>query len=121
MTRLVVVGASAGGVEALKEVVSGSAPASTDRVLPLHEIAAAVVELLSSLAPQELVSENEGDDMTLETRYAARDRGALSGPDPPGTTSRLSCPAVLEGEGGSVEEQAEPIRRVLPEGDDRGE
>jgi len=64
-----------------------------DRVLPVHEIAPAVVELLSSLSQEEPVSENERNEMNLETSFAALDQSALSGADPPGESSRLSCPA----------------------------
>lgn len=64
-----------------------------DRVLPVHEIAPAVVELLSSLSQEDAVSNNERKDMSLETSFAALDQSALSGSDPPGEPSRLSCPA----------------------------
>ena len=39
------------------------------------------------------MSDNDRREMTLETSYAALDRDALSATDPPGTSSRLSCPA----------------------------
>lgn len=64
-----------------------------DRVLPVGEIAPAVVELLSSLSQEEPVSENDPKEMSLETSYAALDVDALGATDPPGEPSRLACPA----------------------------
>jgi two-component system chemotaxis response regulator CheB len=64
-----------------------------DRVLPLGEIASAVVQSLSSLSQEEPVSENDRQEMSLETSFAALDRNAVSASTPPGSPSSFSCPA----------------------------
>ena len=64
-----------------------------DRVLPVAEIAPAVVEMLANLSQEDAVSDNDRKEMTLETSYAALERNAITGTDPPGEPSRMSCPA----------------------------
>lgn len=64
-----------------------------DRVLPADEIPRVVVELVSRLSEEGPVSDNDRKEMSLETSYAALEQSALAATDPPGRSSRLSCPA----------------------------
>jgi two-component system chemotaxis response regulator CheB len=64
-----------------------------DRVVPLDRIADEVARAVDRLPQEDDVSENEREEMTLETSFAALDRGAIEGGLPPGQSSALSCPA----------------------------
>jgi two-component system, chemotaxis family, protein-glutamate methylesterase/glutaminase len=64
-----------------------------DRVLPATAIAPAIVKAVQRLSQEAPVSENERDEMALETRYAELDRDTVEQWDPPGTPSPFSCPA----------------------------
>jgi two-component system chemotaxis response regulator CheB len=56
------------------------------------QIAPVTVELLADLSEEVIVSENGGNDMNVETRYAMLDRDAIERAGPPGNTSDFSCP-----------------------------
>jgi two-component system chemotaxis response regulator CheB len=64
-----------------------------DRVLPLDSIAAAVAEAVEHLSREASLRDNSGDEMSLETEYAALEADALDRDGPPGEPSPFSCPA----------------------------
>jgi two-component system chemotaxis response regulator CheB len=64
-----------------------------DGVLPVGEIGPAVTEIVRRLSEEGSVRENEQEEMSLETRYAALDRETVERAEPPGEPSRFSCPA----------------------------
>ncbi|HKS77506.1 MAG TPA: chemotaxis protein CheB [Gaiellaceae bacterium] len=72
------------------ETVSRDHP---DRVLPLADLAAAVTAAVRRLSEEAPMSENDGDEMTLETEYAALDAETLDRDAPPGESSVFACPA----------------------------
>jgi two-component system, chemotaxis family, protein-glutamate methylesterase/glutaminase len=72
------------------ETVSRDHP---DRVLPLAELAAAVTTAVRRLSKEVPMSENDGDEMSLETEYATLDAEALERDGPPGDSSPYACPA----------------------------
>ncbi len=61
-----------------------------DRVLPLHQVAAALVELVHTPVPQQEASVPERLD--TETGIAGMDPAALQSDDRPGTPAGYSCP-----------------------------
>ncbi|HET8752220.1 MAG TPA: chemotaxis protein CheB [Gaiellaceae bacterium] len=63
-----------------------------DRVLPLAELAAAVTRAVQRLSEEAPMSENGGDEMSLETEYATLDADAIERDGPPGTPSAFGCP-----------------------------
>lgn len=112
-----VAGASAVGarggcvlVQSPDEALFSSMPAETvsrdhpDRVLPVAELADAVTEAVRRLSKEDPMSDNDGDEMTLETEYATLDPGAIERDGPPGESSVYSCPAC----GGVLWELEEP-------------
>jgi two-component system chemotaxis response regulator CheB len=72
------------------ETVSHDHP---DRVLPLAELAAAVTAAVQHLSEEAPMSQNGGDEMSLETEYAMLDAEMLERDTPPGDSSVYSCPA----------------------------
>jgi two-component system chemotaxis response regulator CheB len=64
-----------------------------DCVVPTDRIAAAVAEAVENPPPDRTVSDNGGDEMSLETSFAELDRETLELFEPPGTPSAFSCPA----------------------------
>lgn len=99
---VVVVRASAGGVDALKTLAAGlprDLPANTiahddsDRVLPLRAIPPAIAKLVEELTRAPAVSDSEREDMSLETSHAALEPDAADRPLAPGEPSAFSCPA----------------------------
>jgi two-component system chemotaxis response regulator CheB len=101
-----VAGASAVGgrggcvvVQSPDEALFPSMPSETvsrdhpDRVLPLAELAPAVTAAVRRLSEEAPMSENGGDDMSLETEYATLDAEMLERDAPPGESSVYSCPA----------------------------
>lgn len=72
------------------ETVSRDHP---DRVLPLAELAPAITNAVRRLSEEVPMSENDGDEMSLETKYATLDAGVLERYAPPGESSGYSCPA----------------------------
>ena len=74
-------------------------PASTihrdhpDRVLPVGEIAGAVTAAVRNLSEEASVSENDRDEMSIETSYAQLDEETIERSSPPGDPSAFSCPA----------------------------
>jgi two-component system chemotaxis response regulator CheB len=64
-----------------------------DRVLPLDQLAGAVTAAVQRLSKEAPLSENGGDEMTLETEYATLDPDAIERDRPPGTPSAYGCPA----------------------------
>jgi two-component system chemotaxis response regulator CheB len=73
-------------------------PASTLRlddpsaVLPLREVAPAIVAAVARLTEGGPVREN-GDEMSIETEYAALDAETIGADGPPGVPSPFACPA----------------------------
>jgi two-component system chemotaxis response regulator CheB len=63
-----------------------------DRVLPLAELAAAITTAVRRLSEEATMSDNEGEEMNLETEYATLDAEALERDGPPGQPSVYSCP-----------------------------
>jgi two-component system, chemotaxis family, protein-glutamate methylesterase/glutaminase len=101
-----VAGASAVGarggcvvVQSPDDALFPSMPAATvsrdhpDRVLPLDEVAAAVTHAVQRLSEEAPMSENGGDEMSLETEYATLDPHAIERDGPPGEPSAFGCPA----------------------------
>jgi two-component system chemotaxis response regulator CheB len=72
------------------ETVSRDHP---DRVLPLAELAEAVTNAVRHLSEEVPMSENGGDEMSLETEYAMLDPDAIEPAGPPGMPSAFGCPA----------------------------
>jgi two-component system chemotaxis response regulator CheB len=64
-----------------------------DRVLPLAELAGAITAAVRRLSEEVPMSENDGDEMSLETEYATLDAETLQRDSPPGESSVFSCPA----------------------------
>jgi two-component system chemotaxis response regulator CheB len=64
-----------------------------DRILPLAELATAVANAVRRLSEEVPMSENGGDEMSLETEYATLDAEMLERDAPPGESSVFSCPA----------------------------
>jgi two-component system chemotaxis response regulator CheB len=64
-----------------------------NRVLPLAELPAAVAAAVDALSREEPMGENDRDEMSVETDYAALEDGALERPSPPGESSVFSCPS----------------------------
>lgn len=101
-----VAGASAVGarggcvfVQSPRDALFPSMPSETvsrdhpDRVLPLDELAAAVTTAVQHLSEEVPMSENGGDEMSLETEYATLDPDAIERDGPPGEPSSFGCPA----------------------------
>jgi two-component system chemotaxis response regulator CheB len=63
-----------------------------DRVLPLADLAAAVTAAVRHLSEEAPMSENGGQEMSLETEYATLDPGAIDREGPPGEPSAFGCP-----------------------------
>lgn len=72
------------------ETVSRDHP---DRVLPLAELATAITAAVRRLSEEVPMSENGGDEMSLETEYATLDAEMLERDGPPGDSSPYACPA----------------------------
>jgi two-component system chemotaxis response regulator CheB len=72
------------------ETVSRDHP---DRVLPLAELATAITSAVRRLSEEVPMSDNGGDEMSLETEYATLDAEMLERDAPPGDSSVYSCPA----------------------------
>jgi two-component system, chemotaxis family, protein-glutamate methylesterase/glutaminase len=70
--------------------ISGDHP---NRILPLVEIAPAVVETLEGLSEKTPISHNGSYEMSLETSYSTLDRETVARSRPPGVPSGFSCPA----------------------------
>jgi two-component system chemotaxis response regulator CheB len=64
-----------------------------DRVLPLDELAPAITAAVKRLSKEAPMSQNGGDEMSLETEYATLDAEMLERDAPPGESSVYSCPA----------------------------
>jgi two-component system, chemotaxis family, protein-glutamate methylesterase/glutaminase len=64
-----------------------------DRVLPLADLGVAVATAVGRFSAGDGMSENAGDDMILESEYAALDAGAMERDGPPGKPSPYGCPA----------------------------
>jgi two-component system, chemotaxis family, protein-glutamate methylesterase/glutaminase len=64
-----------------------------DRILPLAELASAITGAVRRLSEEVPMSENDGNEMSLETEYATLDADALERDGPPGESSVYSCPA----------------------------
>jgi two-component system chemotaxis response regulator CheB len=64
-----------------------------DRVLPVARIGEAIVQLVKDLPEEADVSENDREQMDLETRYAELDHDAVEHSYPPGEPSVFACPA----------------------------
>jgi two-component system chemotaxis response regulator CheB len=101
-----VAGASAVGgrggcvvVQSPEEALFPSMPSQTvardspDRVLPLAELPGAITAAVRRLSEEAPMSENGGDEMSLETEYAMLDAEMLERDSPPGESSVFSCPA----------------------------
>lgn len=101
-----VAGASAVGarggcvvVQSPEEALFPTMPSQTvsrdnpDRVLPLSELAPAITSAVRRLSEEAPMSENGGDEMSLETEYAMLDAEMLERDAPPGDSSVYSCPA----------------------------
>lgn len=78
---IIVIGASAGGVEALSAV---------DHVVPVEEIGALLARLVDQRAPGEDAVDR--GTMQFENAISAMEPGALAAPERPGTPSGYSCP-----------------------------
>ncbi len=82
-----------------RDAVFAGMPESTlaldhpDRVLPLAEIAPAIVGALDPLPNGDAVRDTTHDEMTLETEFASLDPAALQRDNPGGEPSPFSCPA----------------------------
>ncbi len=63
-----------------------------DAVLPLGEIPGAIAGVVADLSQEAFVSDNPGDEMTLETEYAMLGADALGRAAPPGEPSVFGCP-----------------------------
>jgi two-component system chemotaxis response regulator CheB len=63
-----------------------------DYVLPLADIAPTITDVLIRLSQEGDVSENEREEMMVETSYSALDQDALDRDRPPGAPSPFSCP-----------------------------
>jgi two-component system chemotaxis response regulator CheB len=83
------------------ETVSRDHP---DRVLPLAELATAITSAVRRLSEEVPMSDNGGDEMSLETEYATLDAEMLERDAPPGDSSVYSCPAC----GGVLWELGDP-------------
>jgi hypothetical protein len=86
---LVVVGASAGGVEAVTSLAA-----------------------VARLSEEPLMSDNADEDMRLETEYATPDARALAQDGPSDTPSPYACPAAYSADG-TVEAQGESVVTAL--------
>ena len=64
-----------------------------DRVVPLAELATTVAAAVRRLSEEVPMSDNGGEEMTLETEYATLDPQLLERDVPPGESSVYSCPA----------------------------
>jgi two-component system, chemotaxis family, protein-glutamate methylesterase/glutaminase len=64
-----------------------------DCVMPVDEIAAAIVETVRNLPQAVQVRDNGRNEMILETSYATLDRDAVERAAPPGRPSAFACPA----------------------------
>lgn len=105
-----------------------------DRVLPLADLAPAIAAAVGRLSEEVDVSENDGEEMSLESGYATLEAEAIERDTPPGPPSVYGCPAcggVLWGlddtdllrfrgrvgraytAGGVVESQAESVEVAL--------
>jgi two-component system chemotaxis response regulator CheB len=63
-----------------------------DLVLPVREMAAAIVDLVDRLPEEAEMSDNGHDEMSLEASYAALDAAAVEREDAPGELTPYSCP-----------------------------
>jgi two-component system chemotaxis response regulator CheB len=76
-----------------------SIPATTiaadhpDRVVPVAQIGAVIVEILAALSEEVNVSKNGENEMNVETSYAMLDRDVIERSGPPGRPSAFGCPA----------------------------
>ena len=64
-----------------------------DRVVPVERIAAEVVAAVRDLPEEAALSENDRDEMNLETSFAELDRETIEISEPPGRPSVFGCPA----------------------------
>ena len=63
-----------------------------DQVLPLERIAPAITEHVRALSEEEEISDDTGDEMSLEARYSALEMDAVERDKAPGDLTPFSCP-----------------------------
>ena len=64
-----------------------------DAVLPLAALAGAIVRAVGDLSTEEAMSDNPGDEMSVETEYAMLEADTIGRSAPPGRPSPFTCPA----------------------------